>query len=248
MSTTIPLPREHGVYVVLLGSWIIGILLKAPGTWWPPLFSMVVLLAMLMIPNVTRSFTDHTRKRTRAQIAPAFAAAIAATVLAITAVIVAPVLVMLVPVGLAFVILLAYMKKRRRPMQELSFVAFMTIALGVPVAGILNGSQDFVLLGLGWFMCAAFFCGSSLNVAIRLRRTKRSLYTTGLYHGLVLLLWSLVAGSFPAYYAGLAGLALNMLRFAWIVNNASLFRTRTLKRIGLEETALTTIFLLMNIP
>lgn len=155
--------------------------------------------------------------------------------------------VLVVAVIGSFIALVAIQAQRRKArLTTISLVGFLALSLAAPLAAVINGEEAYYTLLCIWLVCALFFVGANLNVSLRLPKAP-SLQAILFFHLIAGFAWTLIASGFSGRWAGLVCLLTNFLRFLWIWSHIDSFRRSTLRRIGLQETALSVLFIALNL-
>jgi len=246
-----PIPNEHGIYVVLAGSWLLGVI-HAPT--FNPVHQFLMLIAGIggtvlvgSVRELTRSIRNPSRRRYRKRylIWTACSAAVTAAASAPVAVKRIELLWLALPLAIVGV---AYfrLRGRRRPLVLQSLAGFAGVTLLAPATIIAStGATDMGRLIGTWILALFFFAGSALCVNIRLAG-RPMLLPTGLYIATSLLL-ALLSGFYGIVpLLAVTGLGFGALRYALIALGLNTYLRMSLKLIGLGESALTLLFLLAN--
>jgi hypothetical protein len=246
----IPLPREHGAYVILGCAWLLGVI-QAPSV--DPLrtsLSLVTIAMAFFIQEPIRQLlvirrTGRHREQRRLLITWTAAMALLGLDAAAPIALSQPqILWVLLPAGIVGGVY-AVMLVRRASMDALATVGFIGLALAAPTAYIASGGRFDRLEVLGlWVLTAIFFCGSSYSVRIRLKGADSITQAVG-YHLLALtVVASLTLVTLLPPIALLAILPGGAKLF-WILRDVDRYRRLPLKRIGIQESVASLLFVII---
>jgi hypothetical protein len=247
---TIPIPKEHGAYVVLIASWLLG-LLHAPSH--DPLaigLSLILILSTFLMQEPLRPLF-----RARSPASRAIAGlrtgwlGLLLTIAIVSAawlLLLCPATAWIVAAGVLVAIAFLLLIRRRVGLVSLSTAGFFALALAAPLARLASGpgASAAELVGL-WLFAALFFAGSSACVRLRMNRQGGVSLPIAAHLLFIAAAAVLVGlGLLPAIalLAGLPALA----RLLWVVGDLPRYRRTSLKRIGLIETAVALLFLAIN--
>jgi len=244
------LPGEHGAYIVLLCSWLLG-MLRAPGIDpIPTALSLVTPLALFLGLGPSRALLRNKRLGRRVSsdsIDLRWTIVLAGTGLLAGLALLASrpdVLMLAIPAVLLGAIYLVA-EYRRRSMTTLSMIGFVALALTGPLARIAaapNATTTELLLL--WLLPAAFYSASAYTVHIRLVGAPGIRRAVGFHLTVTAALVALASAGLVPLVAVVAMLVA-VGKLVWIVLDLGRYRAMTLKRIGLLESAGSTIFLLL---
>jgi len=242
-STTPPIPREHGAYVVLGACWLFGIFSADTVEALPAVLSLVAAFAGFALAEPARLLAGSLRSgRNVAQRGRwlRWIAALAAVALAsgIPLLVMRPVILWAVPPVLALLAGYLWLTSRRASMTDLSIVGFIALSMTAPLARVAatDAWTPGVLIAL-WLFTALFFCASAWCVRVRLVGYDGLALASAAHVALVVLTIVLAArGLLPVI--ALVAIGPAVVRFVWVALDVSRYRQQTLKRIGLMETAI----------
>ncbi len=244
---TVPIPKEHGAYVVLVASWLLG-LLQAPGREALPVtLSLLLPLGAFLAQEPLRLLLRGGRASASRHVV-AWLALFAGTAIVAGGWLLSlrPRLWLVMVAGCAVAALFAWLLRRRAAMLTLSSAGFLGLSLGAPLARIAaapaTSVSDLVVL---WGVAVLFFASSSSCVRIRLKREERGTRPIVLHAALLALLLVLAEARMVPPVAAVAVLPA-IARLAWILRDLPGYRRSSLKRIGIVETAVTALFLAIN--
>jgi hypothetical protein len=245
-----PLPREHGAYIVLACSWILG-LIQAPGIDIPYALLSLVAVAMIFImqePIRLLLMMQRTGRNTGSRTGTIAWGVTMGTVALLAGM---PILLhrpailwMLLPsavVAGTYVMML----RRRASMNSLALVGFVGLALAAPAGriAVAGGFDPVELLGL-WLLATLFFCGSSYCVNIRLKGA-RGVAPALWYHAGALLVTILLALSGLLPGIAVATMLLAAGKLVWILADMERYRALPLKHIGILESCVSLLFVII---
>lgn len=247
----LPIPREHGVYVVMAGSWILGLVYTSRPDFLTALSLLLAGLACIVLTGAIRELLRSARSPALARHRDTYrlwtwatAGVLVATM--IPPFVARPALLWFALPGAAVAIAYFRVRKLKRALILQSLVAFVGVSLLAPAVYYASSSrgtlQESVVV---WLIALLFFCGSVLAVNIRLAG-KRMLLPAGIYF-----LTSLAVAGVLLHYqlipiAGVIGIALGAGRYGIVAAGVEAYRSMTLKAVGIGETALTVAFLIVN--
>lgn len=229
------IPREHGSYVVLATSIVIGVLASnAPA---------IDRVALVVIASVAAFFAQQPLRtllirrgarasRNRAALVVAVGCSIVATIAFALLVIERLSVIAVVPVALTFGWMLLRSDRRRMSIAEKSMIGLPVLALAAPLMQLATGDTNALSVAGLWLMVAGFFVGSSTTVRIRLGATGLSaiIYTIA-FIAVAIALFAFGAGTVPLWIAGV-----QTVKLAWVLHDVDAFRVIPLRRIGVIET------------
>jgi hypothetical protein len=246
----IPLPREHGAYVILASAWLLGVLQAPSVDPFRAALSLVAIAMAFFVQEPIRQLlvirrTGRNRERRRFLIEWSAAMTLLGLDAAAPIAISQPaILWLLLPAGIVGG-LYGAMLLRRASMDALATVGFIGLSLAAPAASIASSGRfaPFEVLGL-WLLAAMFFCGSSYSVRIRLKGAYSVTEAVG-YHLMALAgvaCLTLVTLLPPiALVAILPGGA----KLLWILRDVDRYRRLPLKRIGIQESVVSLLFVII---
>jgi 4-hydroxybenzoate polyprenyltransferase len=236
--------------VILACAWLLGVI-QAPTV--NPLHAGLALVAVAMAFMVQEPIrqllvirrTGRNRERRRGLIEWTAAMALvgldAAAPLALSQ---PQILWLLIPVGIIGGVY-AVMLTRRASMDTLATVGFVALSLAAPAASIASSGRfdPVAMLGL-WLLAAMFFCGSSYSVRIRIKGAWSITQAVG-YH--LCALACVAALTLTTLLPPIALLAIlpGGAKLLWILRDVDRYRRLPLKRIGLQESAFSLLFVII---
>jgi hypothetical protein len=241
--TKIPIPREHGAYVVLGACWLFGIFSSATIAPLEAALSLVATVAGFTLTEPARLLAGSLRSgRNIAQrrrwvlwIAATAAIALASGV---PLLLLRPVIFWALPPALLLLIGYLLLSSRRASMTDLSIIGFVGLSLVVPVARV-AATDDWtpgILVAL-WLFAALFFCASAWCVRVRIVG-REGITLAAAAHAALLMLTVVLAARGLLPMIALVAIAPAIVRFVWVALDVARYRQQTLKRIGLVETGI----------
>lgn len=250
--STLPIPREHGAYVVLGACWLFGIFSAESVAPLESALSLGVTLAGFTLAEPARLLArslklgQNASERGRWMV---WIAALGAVALAcgVPLLLLRPVVLWALPPALALLAGYLWLTSRRASMTDLSIVGFLGLSLTAPLARV--AATDVwtpgVLAAL-WLFTALFFCASAWCVRVRLVGHDGLALANAAHVALVALTTVLVARELLPVIA-LIAIAPAVARFAWVALDTARYRQWTLKRIGLIETAIALVLVIASV-
>lgn len=247
----IQLPREHGAYVVLGSSWLVGIV--RAGSIDPIGVSLLLLtifgalVAQNPIKLIARGKLPADRAARRGIVAVAGILAMLTAGSGLGAAIRHPEILWLLPPTILFAAIYLRLEQMRASMRNRSLAAFLALTLAAPASRIAAGEGWSVgeLAGL-WLTAALFFCGAVYCVTIRLAGNT-AVRPAIVYHLAAVAVAMALWWSGILELASILVLALALLKLAWIVLAVDRYRAMPLKQIGIQESIVSIAFILINL-
>jgi hypothetical protein len=241
-SRTLPIPREHGAYVVLAACWLFGIFTADEVAPLPAALSLVAALAAFMLSEPARLIVHSLRSgrdAPRRRFWSIWTAALGAIAVGAGAPLVAlrPDVAWALPLALVLSVVYLWLTSRRASMTDLSIVGFLGLSMVAPVARMAAGDWTIAGLGAIWTYTALFFCASAWCVRVRLVGSE-GLPLAAAAHTALLALTLILAARGVLPVIALVAIAPAIVRFLWVALDVARYRQQTLKRIGLLETAI----------
>lgn len=242
------LPGEHGAYIVLVCSWILGILRAPQIAPLPTALSLVMALGLFLALGPSRSLLRSRRLgRSFNNIELRWGILFTGTALFAGVPLIASrpdILLLAIPGAiLAGIYLIA--EYRRRSMTTLSMIGFVGLALAGPLARI--AAADTVAVSellLLWLLPAAFYSASAYTVHIRLVGAP-GIRGAVAFHLVILVAVAVLASMELIPIVGVIAMLVAVGKLTWILFDLGRYRAMSLKRIGLLESVGSTIFLLL---
>lgn len=241
----VPYPKEHGAYVVLAAAWLVGALQALPDSWISLILSAIASFFGFIAAEPVRLFLKEKNPLKKRWYLLYSLLELSIAVATLIAIVLTHPAVLLLAIPLLLIAASYFLLRQRRvAMERLALIGFVGISLAAPFA-MLSTSTSTSLKQLlpVWLLSSFFFCGTAMNVAIRLKRANavRDAFT---YHLSFLLLTGFAASLSGSWSWTLLPI-LNLLRFGIIRLDVSGFQRSSLKRIGLEESIATTLYVVM---
>jgi|GEM_PF-2867940 len=240
------LPREHGAYVVLATSLLLGLIVGAARNWPAVVLAFISSIAMFLAQQPIRQIVLRRRSRRQVQPATKRLTWILLPVALLSFLALAwlrPVVLVILPPMLLLGAILFEIDRRRGGMTDLSIAGFPALALGAPLVYLASvETVNFEIALLLWGIATTFFWSSVACVNVRLRG-ERAIAPALWFHALLLLATALLVtfGMAPPVTAAASGIAI--ARMLFVMNNVNRYRRLPLKRIGIVETIGATLLL-----
>jgi hypothetical protein len=247
---TPPIPREHGAYVILACSWLLGLLGSPRIEPLPSLLSLVAVFSLFLMQEPLRLLQVARRTGRNGASRPgmirwALATGSLAVIAGTPVVLARPEILWLLLPASAVMVAYGLLVARRAPMNRLSLAGFIGLALTAPGARIAaaGGFPAGELLAL-WLLAACFFCGSSFCVNIRLKGDKAVAPAIRFHLAAMGVTFALVALGLAPPIA-LAAMLPAIAKLVWIIRDIPRYRAMPLKRIGIQESLVAILFVIL---
>jgi hypothetical protein len=251
-SRSLPIPREHGAYVVLVTCWLFGILTAGSVEALPAALSLATAFAGFTLSEPARLLAQSLRSGRNAAGRPGLVAWVAALALAAAATgiplaMLRPEILWALLPSVALFALYLWLTSRRAAMVDLSIIGFIGLSIVAPIARVAAGPAWSIWeLAAIWSYTALFFCASAWCVRVRLVGVEGIPLAAAAHTALLALTAILVARDILPLVA-LVAIVPALARFVWVWLDVARYRRQTLKRIGLLETALALALILAGV-
>jgi hypothetical protein len=251
-----PFPREHGAYIVLLSAWLLAVLRSAGNN---ILHALLMLLFLISIFFLQAPITAAWNRRSLAQLGAInkfwlYGICLAAIGTALLLLSIQPTFALVAMPATVIASVYAFMPPSRFGMGERSVIGFLLLTLAAPCTQLVLVNPPIGQLLEIWLIAASYFCGSAMNIRLRISkpndvtRKNDALRQSTMYHLLMLTLTCILAVGKYIGWTAFAATALSTFRLLWIAEDRNRFSKLPLKRIGLQESVLAVVFLLINMP
>lgn len=166
--TKVAFPKEHGAYVVLIASWLIGVIV---GGWSEPIVSVTLLFIALVVFIAEHSLRQYVKTLTAIPVA-LFIVILAASIVGGIVVIQHQKMVPFVLLGIGVTVSYIIVLQQRSPTIHRTYIGFSGLTLLAPLAASLSDQQNTTELAELWIMMTLLYLASAATVNIRLTAGK----------------------------------------------------------------------------
>ncbi|MBS1902192.1 MAG: YwiC-like family protein [Bacteroidetes bacterium] len=230
------IPREHGAYVVLIASWVFGVLYTHPTDTAGSALALTSALSIFLLQDPFKQFSRPKRGSnpfaSTAALTLALLGAVSGTAMIARTPSVAMCVVPLTVIGALYFVML----RNKRSAIARSFVGFAGLTLLTPMTMLASGSAaSLTALFLVWIFATLFFCTSIYCVAIRLSESG-AMRNALLYHGIAFAIVSILVRSQLLPISAVWCMLVPLVRFVLIVFTRERYTRLPIKYIGIQET------------
>jgi YwiC-like protein len=239
-SSSFVLPREHGAYIILIASWVWGIIFS-------PLndaLGFVLVFAVAFHLFLVQESVRRTLRSPAGSLHPAVLAIVTAAAAAAAVLIIKTPFILVIAAPVALLSLLYFSIAHKGPFVR-SALGFILLSLITPATIVASGNTDYFYLFLSWLGIGFFATSSVAIVGIRLDQPKadeRALIFHIIY-SIVVLAYSIIIGSLMP---GLGIALVAIVRYILVATAKSRYIVLPLKTVGIIESIVTIIALTVS--
>lgn len=236
--TKIAFPKEHGAYVVLIASWLIG---ATVGGWSEPIVSVALLFSALAVFIAEHSLRQYVKTRTAIPVAlliVVLAVSILGGIVVIRYEKMVPFVLLGIGVTASYIIAL----QQRSSTITRTYIGFSGLTLLAPLAASLSDQQNAAELAVLWIMMTLLYLASAATVNIRLTAGKIKLPAYAM-NALVVISCILLVIFYHLTTALIICLVISSVRFLVVLAWEDRYIRLRVKIVGIIESAISLLFI-----
>jgi hypothetical protein len=233
----LPVPKEHGAYIVLVASWLVGVV---AGGYSDVLINILILVGAFSLFFLGESLRLAIRSRMQGQKPQLSVWTLLLLLIAITTsafvILQASWLLWFAPHIVLFIGAYSVALAERARTITLTYIGFGALSLLAPIVVSVNnqGASDILLIAL-WTGCALFFTASAATVNIRFDG-KRAIAPAVVVHVLAFNVIGVWVHTGYLTHGFLSAVLLAVIRFIIVIVMRKRYQKMALRYIGMEES------------
>jgi hypothetical protein len=233
----LPIPKEHGAYIVLIASWLVGVVI---GGYSDIITNILILVSAFSFFLLGESLRLAIKSRIQGQKPELSVWTLLLLLIAITTsalvLLHAPWLLWFAPHIILFIGAYSVALSQRARTIALTYIGFGALSLLAPIVVCANnqGASDILLIAL-WVGCALFFAASAATVNIRFDG-KRGIAPAVVVHVLAFNVIGVWVHTGHLTHGFLTAMLLAIIRFIIVLVMRERYQKLALKYIGIQES------------